>query len=339
MRSLKRSLLLAGALQACLTTAYQNPVQRPGPDPSMVYADGMYYLTHTSYSYIGITKSTTLAGLINGTTKTIWTDSDPTKNANMWAPEMHQIDETWYMFYSSCNSLESCCDSCRTRVLQGCEGPNPYDCTYTYLAELIPPVGYQGGPNKTFAFAIDGTYLEIPGRGRYHVVSANDANNQQAIQITMLNTTSWKVAGWNVISVPDQAWELNGVPVNEGPHPLYHNGEIWLSYSGSYCGTPYYALGLLHYTGGDPLLQSSWNKTGPVLSQANGNYGTGHNCFFQSPDGSQVWNAFHATSNSAGSCGSDRYTMAQIVNFSTSNVPSLGIPMPLSAMLTAPSGE
>jgi GH43 family beta-xylosidase len=69
-----------------------------------------------------------------------------------------------------------------------------------------------------FAFAIDGTYLEIPGKGRYHVVSAINSASQQAIQITALNTTTWKVAGWNVISVPDQAWEKTGTPVNEGPH-------------------------------------------------------------------------------------------------------------------------
>lgn len=211
-------LLLAGALQTGFTAAYQNPIQSPGPDPSMVYADGMYYLTHTAYTYIDITRSTTLAGLLDGETKTIWTDSDPTKNSNIWAPEIHQIDDIWYMFYSSCDSSQACCDSCRTRVLKGCEGTNPYDCTYSYLAELTPPTGFQGGPDKDFAFAIDGTYLEIPGTGRYHVVSAIDSDSQQAIQITELNTTTWEVAGWNVISVPDQAWEQSGTPVNEGPH-------------------------------------------------------------------------------------------------------------------------
>jgi hypothetical protein len=52
-----------------------------------------------------------------------------------------------------------------------------------------------------------------------------------------------------------------------------------------------------------------------------------------------IQNTFHATSNPKGSCGNDRYTMAQIVNFDGNNVPSLGIPMALSAMLTAPSVE
>lgn len=71
--------------------------------------------------------------------------------------------------------------------------------------------------------------------------------------------------------------------------PLYHGDDIWLSFSASYCGTPNYSLGLLHWNGGDPLEASSWNKTGPVFAQANGNYGTGHNCFFTSPDGTEIW--------------------------------------------------
>jgi GH43 family beta-xylosidase len=231
----------------------------------------------------------------------------------MWAPELHQIDDVWYMFYSSCDATLSCCDSCHTRVLKGCDAAGPSDCEYTHLADLIPPVGSQGGADKDFAFSIDGTYLEIPDEGRFHVLSIINEDDLQSIAITRLDTTTWTVEGWHVISFPDQAWEMNTTnsdansitAVNEGPHvswsrrriwqaltktqPLYHDDEIWLSYSGSYCGTPNYSLGLLKYLGGDPLEASSWEKSGPVFSQANENYGTGHNCFFTSPDGSQIW--------------------------------------------------
>ncbi|KAH7121735.1 glycosyl hydrolase [Dactylonectria estremocensis] len=294
---------LFGVLTALAATAqaFQNPIRRPGPDPSVVFADGYYHLTYTSYSRIEITKATKLGGLINGETKTVWTDTNRTRNANMWAPEIHQIDGIWHMFYSSCDA----------------------------------------------SLAIDGTYLEIPGQGRFHVLSIINEDQLQSLAITKLDTTTWTVDGWHVISVPDQDWEKNTTnsaansitAVNEAPHPLYHDGEIWLSYSASYCGTPNYSLGLLHYNGGDPLDASSWDKIGPVFSQANGNYGTGHNCFFTSPDGNEIWNAFHATSNSGGSCGSDRYTMAQIVTFEPGQLPEFGIPQPLSAVLEPPSGE
>ncbi|KAH7235421.1 glycosyl hydrolase [Fusarium tricinctum] len=315
MKSLINFGVFLGSIYAVGVTAFQNPIRKPGPDPSVVFANGFYHLTYTSYDHIEITRSKTLGGLLTGETKTIWSDKNTTRNANMWAPEIHKIDNIWHMFYSSCDSALPCCDSCHTR--------------------------------SDFAFSIDGTYLEIPGKGRYHVLSIINKDELQSIAITKLDTKKWTVDGWHVISVPDQPWEKNTTnsnpnsitAVNEAPHPLYHNGEIWLAYSASYCGTPNYSLGLLRYIGGDPLKASSWVKKGPVFSQANGNYGTGHNCFFTSPDGKETWNAFHATNNPKGSCGTDRFTLAQKVTFKSGNVPDFGIPQPLSAILHPPSGE
>jgi GH43 family beta-xylosidase len=80
-----------------------------------------------------------------------------------------------------------------------------------------------------------------------------------------------------VLSEPTLAWERVDTPVNEGPAPLYHDGKIFLAYSASFCWTPSYQLGLLTYNGGDPTLMSSWTKTGPLFSSANGNHGPGHN--------------------------------------------------------------
>ncbi|KAM0210954.1 hypothetical protein ACHAPQ_008376 [Fusarium lateritium] len=347
MKSLINFGVLLGSIYAVGVAAFQNPIRKPGPDPSVVFANGFYHLTYTSYDHIEITRSKTLGGLLTGETKTIWSDKNTTRNANMWAPEIHKIDNIWHMFYSSCDSSLPCCDSCHTRVLRGCNKAAPFDCTYTHLADLVPPTGSLGGPKSDFAFSIDGTYLEIPGKGRYHVLSIINKDELQSIAITKLDTKKWTVDGWHVISVPDQPWEKNttnsnpnGITaVNEAPHPLYHNGEIWLAYSASYCGTPNYSLGLLHYNGGDPLQASSWVKKGPVFSQANGNYGTGHNCFFTSPDGKETWNAFHATNNPKGSCGTDRFTLAQKVTFQSGNIPDFGIPQPLSAVLHPPSGE
>lgn len=50
-------------------------------------------------------------------------------------------------------------------------------------------------------------------------------------------------------------------------------------------------------------------------------------------------NAYHATSNAGGSCGRDRFTLAQIVTFDENNNPDFGVPQPLSAILEPPSGE
>ncbi|KAM0814021.1 putative Hydrolase [Seiridium cardinale] len=123
---------------------------------------------------------------------------------------------------------------------------------------------------------------------------------------------------------------------NEGPHPLYHEDEVWLSYSGS---CKYSAVTSQFFRSAIPCNSLANLVSKLVSGQDNGVYGTGHNCFFKSPDGKETWNGFQATINSEGSCGGDRFTLAQIVNFDGGYEPRLGIPFPLNATLRAPSGE
>lgn len=128
------------------------------------------------------------------------------------------------------------------------------------------------------------------------------------------------------------------MPVNEGPFALYSKNRIFLSYSGSFCWDPSYSLGLLEYIGGDPLEQTSWVKTGPHFSQANGMYSTGHNSFFTSPDGTETWMAYHSSPNPAGSCG-DRYANAKKIDFEADGFPILGEPIAEGTVLPGPAGE
>ena len=89
--------------------------------------------------------------------------------------------------------------------------------------------------------------------------------------------------------------------VNEGPVALQHDDQTFIIYSASYCATADYKLGMLTYTGGDPLAAASWVKDPePVFqrSDANGVYGPGHNGFFKSPDGTEDWIVYHANTGS-----------------------------------------
>ena len=276
---------------------------------------------------------------------------------------------SWYILYSA--GAGDIPTGQRSFVLQGCD-TNPYDCEYTFLAELTPAPGSQGGSDGNDPWSIDGTFIII-GEGRYHVVSAHNSANVQSIMITALDTTNWTVGPWSIISEPTEDWEMANPPpdgpaaVNEAPNPLYNSGRTWLSFSTSFCGSPSYALGLLEYNGsGDPLDPASWVKTGPVFSAASENYSTAHNVFFSSPDGTEVWvrrdqppstpypipsakvdkadrlpsqNAYHATTNPEGSCGTDRYTMAQIVTFDETGFPFLGEPVWGLTDIQVPSGD
>lgn len=144
------------------------------------------------------------------------------------------------------------------------------------------------------------------------------------------------------ISNPTNDWEQeeDQLPVNEGPAVLQRNGKTFIAFSASYCWTDKYQLGLLTLGDGkDPLGSDAWTKTGPVFSSANGNYGTGHNGFFTSPDGTEYWNVYHATSATEGACDGNRYTMASVINWNADGTPDFGTAPALSATLTGPSGE
>ena len=61
--------------------------------------------------------------------------------------------------------------------------------------------------------------------------------------------------------------------------------------------------------------------------------------FFTSPDGSEIWNVYHATSIPEGICDGQRYTMATIVNWNEDGSPDFGSAPPLGSEVPAPAGE
>ena len=76
----------------------------------------------------------------------------------------------------------------------------------------------------------------------------------------------------------------------------------------------------------------------------------GHNSFFTSPDGTQVWNAYHAYAGPldgllslnfrVGTNANEyRTTRVQQVGFDANGVPVLGVPSSESVQLAAPSGD
>lgn len=143
------------------------------------------------------------------------------------------------------------------------------------------------------------------------------------------------------ISQPTESWETVSYPVNEGPAALYYGGSTYISYSASYCWSASYCLGLLTWDGSTaPTSASAWTKSsGCVFSSANGNYGTGHNGFFESPDATQTWLVYHATSSSSGACDDSRYTMVQLLGTHSDGSPNFGSPVAFSHAYSEPSGE
>lgn len=103
MRLLNSIVLgLTGFVAAVSAATYTNPLKNPnGSDPFIVYDGGYYYLTTTTWTDIQVTRAKTLNGLKTGEKKTVWKDTNSNRCCQVWAPEIHKLDGTWYIYYTA----------------------------------------------------------------------------------------------------------------------------------------------------------------------------------------------------------------------------------------------
>lgn len=316
------------------TGTYTNPIKQRGPDPWLTYYNGFYYLAATTWSnVITMQRSRTLAGLTTAPEEVIFRLDRPTAAGTMWAPEFHLLNgpngQRWY-FYFTAGREPFNLGSQRIHVLESA-GTDPMG-PYTFKASMLDPVSDN-------TWELDGSILQLNGNlyllGTFY-------NGAQPMFIRPLSNP-WTASGTRrILSSATLPWETVGGQVNEGGEVLQRNGRTFIIYSASHCSTPDYKLGMLEYIGGDPLNSSSWRKfPNPVFqrSNANGVYGPGHNGFFRSPDGTQDWIVYHATTNSAGNCDMNRSTRVQRFTWNADGTPNFGTPVPLGVSFPAPSGE
>ncbi|MEO6088772.1 MAG: family 43 glycosylhydrolase [Umezawaea sp.] len=315
---------------------YTNPIKsQKGADPWLVFHDGNYYLISTTFTNTLMTrKSPTLAGLATAPGVQVWQDTTASRGTNIWAPELHQFNGRWYLYYSAGQVGAPCCDTQRTHVLESA-GSDPLG-PFTYKGILT---GSNLAPN---GWLIDASVLSLNG-SLYLLGSGSVNGGKQSLVIApMSNPYTLASSTFSVISSPTLSWEVQGGTVNEGPVALQRGGKTFIVYSASFCSTPDYKLGQLTYTGGDPLAASSWSKKSTPIFQRNdaaGVYGPGHNGFFTSPDGTESWIVYHANSSASAGCGNERTTRAQKFTWNADGTPNLGVPQANGTVLAAPSGE
>lgn len=315
---------------------FTNPVLGQGADPFLTVVDGRYYDVQSSASGKGVSlrSSTSLATLGAAPAKEIFTGGDDgSPCCEWWAPELHQLDGRWYVYVAAD------------------DGDNLHHRSYVLEAEDIDgPYRFAGRlelPGDRWA--IDSTVFALPD-GRSYVAWSGwpgKHNGQQNLYLAELASPTTTRGAAALISEPQLDWETKagtvGVLVNEGPAALVRDGKVYLSYSGSGCWTPDYALGLLTADASADLLDpKTWTKSAqPVFagSEASGEYGTGHNSFFTSPDGSQTWFAYHAVTTPEGSCGDDREVYVQPLTFGADGTPQFGTPSGREAALPLPAGD
>ncbi|MEU4240530.1 family 43 glycosylhydrolase [Actinoplanes sp. NPDC026619] len=315
---------------ASTAKTFTNPLKVQGPDPWLTYYGGFYYLATTTWTNkITMRKSATLGGLASAIDQTIFTLTRPNGAGTMWAPEFFLLNGKWYFYYVAGQEPYNL-GTQRIHVLESA-GADPIG-PYTFKADLLDPTADN-------TWELDPSILQLNGKlyllGTYY-------NGSQPNFIRELSNP-WTAAGTrHLLSTATYSWETVGGAVNEGAEVLQHDGKTFIVFSASHCSTPDYKLGILTYNGGDPLSSSAWVKSATPVFQRNnaaGVYGPGHNGFFKSPDGTEDWIVYHATTNSAGNCDLNRSTRAQKFTWNADGTPSFGTPVGLGVTLTAPSGE
>ncbi|WP_328868863.1 glycoside hydrolase family 43 protein [Streptomyces sp. NBC_00287] len=302
---------------------FRNPLN-PGPDPYMTHFKGNYYLTTTQGNSIRMWRSPSLSTLLTADPVTVWTDTDPSRNRNIWAPEFYRFGDRWYLYYTADDGID---DHHRLYVLESA-GDDPAG-PYHFKAKLTPP-------NHASDFAIDPAVFQHNGR-LYLAYSGINAYQHNGLNIAPM-ANPYTVSG-DAIAL-DAA---GGCPeVREGPEFLNRNGRTWMTYSTCDTGKPDYQVWMMSLpNGANPLTPSAWTQhNGPLFSRADdrGVYGPGHHAFFKSPDGTEDWMVYHAKTTSTYTY-TDRTTRAQKITWNADGSPNLGRPLALGATQDLPSGD
>jgi GH43 family beta-xylosidase len=268
-----------------------NPLISQRADPFITpRTAGMYYFTGSvpEYDRIALRGASTIAGLGGAAETVIW--RRPTSGrmgGHIWAPELHQIDGKWYVYFAAGDSDNVF--RIRTYVL---ESP---------LADPLDPAGWTlKGQLATEwdGFTLDSTTFTNKGR-RYLVWAQSEpeiAVNTSLYIARMANP--WTLATKPTrITTPTKSWEIQGYKVNEGPAVLVRNGRVFITYSASATDARY-CMGLLTAKADADLLdRRSWVKTPDPIFVTDANtqrYGPGHNSFTVAEDGVTDVLVYHA---------------------------------------------
>lgn len=311
-----------------LTTT--NPLG-PGQDPFVIQWEGNYYHVRSAGNGVFIDRAARLEDIHQSdpasTTQKVWTAPGGTNySGQIWAPELFRLNGKWYIYVAASDGNNA---THRMHVLER-DAADPLG-PYVYKGQLAA---------TTDRWAIDGTVLEWNEK-LYFIWSGwpGTVDGQQNLYIAEMSNP-WTISGErSLLSVPTYNWERFGLPINEGPQILIHEGQLHIIYSASGYWRHEYALGRLTYNGVGRLTSaSSWVKSPtPVFKQAGDIVGTGHASFVQSPDGTQNWIVYHAHHDRY-NWQDNRDILIQEFTFNADGTPNFGTPIPKTTPIVVPSG-
>lgn len=278
---------------------YQNDHSLSGADPFVLVADGYYYLYITGNTYIPAYRSKNLndweeLGPVFTPARDAWSIH------NLWAPEVVERDGTYYMYYSGRNAYTGEM-GIGIAVADHPAGPfHEIDTTATGGSIDRTVMPFQFG----FTMIDPNVFVDDDG-SVYMYFSKDQVDQVSRICVVELEEDMVTAKAGSLredILEPTQSWESpNELPRwNEAPEMIKYNGKYYLMYSANYYQSRYYALGVavsdspvegFEKVSYNPLLEADdeWTFTS----------GTGHNCYFWSLDGKELFTAYHSHADTA----------------------------------------
>jgi GH43 family beta-xylosidase len=309
------------------TETLHNPIVEQRADPWIYkHTDGFYYFTASvpGYDRLEVRRSKTIQGLQEAEAVVAWRKHEEgPMSANIWAPEIHYIDNKWYIYYAAARA-DAIFDH-RMYVIEN-ESANPLEGSWVEKGQV---------KTEWESFSLDATTFVHKGQ-RYYVWAQKDPEiegNSNLYIAKMVNP--WTIEGPQVmITKPEYDWEKIGFLVNEGAAIVKRNGKVYMTYSAS--ATDFnYCMGLLTADEDSDLLDpASWVKSkSPVFqtSEENSQYGPGHNSFTVSEDGSKDIIVYHARNyreiEGDPLWDPNRHTRAQVFTWNEDGTPNFGVPV------------
>ncbi|RZL32927.1 MAG: glycosyl hydrolase family 43 [Rubrivivax sp.] len=314
---------------------FTNPIVAPAvpagsADPSVVHANGHYYYCRSvGDRFLGVARADRLQDIGNAEMVNVF---EPEVGAmwscEIWAPELQFVRGRWYIYFAASDGDNR---NHRMYVLEGTTDDPQGE--YVFNGQVTDP------SNR---WAIDGIAVESDDR-LYFVWSGwrnEDDGFPQVLYIAEMSDPCTISGERHEIAAPELPWECQGASLLEGPAVLYGDSGLFITYSASASWTDHYALGLLHYTGGDILSASAWHKSPTPVFAARPDgfvFGPGHNSFVKSPDGSEDWIVYHAIDRSGGGWP-QRSVRAQRFDWTDDGLPMLGVPVGHGVIVPEPAG-
>ncbi|MEC5159421.1 MULTISPECIES: family 43 glycosylhydrolase [unclassified Janthinobacterium] len=301
------------------------------------HTDGYYYYMSTvpEFDRLELRKSRTLSGVGSAAPVVIWNKhASGIMGANIWAPEIHFINNKWYVYFTAGESGNAF--NVRLYALEN-SSADPSAGAWTEAGRIH---------TAWDSFTLDATSF-MHNNLQYLVFAQKDPNiagNSNLYIARMTDPLHVDTGTQVMLTKPVLSWEQQGPWVNEAPEVIKRNGKIFIAYSASSCD-PRYVMGMLSAADTSNLLSAaSWSKSATPVFQSNPTanaYGPGHNAFAQSPDGSEDYIIYHAYSDATvNTCFGDQRSMRmQKIGWNTDGSPNLGKPVSAGTVLPPPSGD